>query len=241
MKSVRFFIMKPGCRIFLPCKNAPFLVVPSSQASKFSGFSYFQFRTHKFHTCSSRFSAFKTIFNNAQRSRSSQNRNWGQSGILSNTRCRDSCPRSHFLIACAASNIREMSTSVETHVNDKNFERIYVHGGLNAKPLAVEKINLDSNAMMNEDEIKSENLENEEEGDRLDETKSVRAGKEESEVEKEAWRLLRNAIVTYCGSPVGTLAANDPNDKLPLNYDQVFTRDFVSSAFAFLLKGEGKL
>ncbi|GAA0151425.1 hypothetical protein LIER_37286 [Lithospermum erythrorhizon] len=44
---------------------------------------------------------------------------------------------------------------------------------------------------------------------------------DESEVEKEFWRLMRNAIVT--------LVANDPNDKLPLNYDQVFIRDFVSS------------
>ncbi|XP_073278034.1 alkaline/neutral invertase A, mitochondrial-like [Primulina huaijiensis] len=241
MKSVRFFNMKPGCRIFLPCKSAPFLVVPFPQASKFSVCSNFQFRTHKFHTCSSRFSGFKTIFNNARRSCSSQNRNWGQSGILSNAHCPDSCPRSHFVIACAASNIRDLSTSVKTHVNDKNFERIYVHGGLNAKPLAVEKIDLDSNETINEDEIKSENLENDLKSERSDETKSVRAGKEESEVEKEAWRLLRNAIVSYCGSPVGTLAANNPNDKLPLNYDQVFIRDFVPSAFAFLLKGEGEI
>ncbi|KAL8477658.1 hypothetical protein ACS0TY_029818 [Phlomoides rotata] len=58
---------------------------------------------------------------------------------------------------------------------------------------------------------------------------------------KEAWRLLRNVVVSYCGSPVGTLAENDPNDKLPLNYDQVFIRDFVPSAFAFLLKGEGEI
>ena len=56
---------------------------------------------------------------------------------------------------------------------------------------------------------------------------SREVGKEESEMEKEAWKLLRNAVVTYCGSPVGTVAANDPNDKRPLNYDQVFIRDFV--------------
>ncbi|PPS10299.1 hypothetical protein GOBAR_AA10337 [Gossypium barbadense] len=41
-----------------------------------------------------------------------------------------------------------------------------------------------------------------------------------SEVEKEAWRLLKDAVVTYCGSPVGTVAANNPGDKQPLNYDQ---------------------
>ncbi|KAL8228872.1 hypothetical protein R6Q57_013772 [Mikania cordata] len=63
----------------------------------------------------------------------------------------------------------------------------------------------------------------------------------ETEVEKEAWRLLREAVVTYCGNPVGTLAANDPGDKMPLNYDQVFIRDFIPSALAFLLKGEGEI
>jgi hypothetical protein len=63
----------------------------------------------------------------------------------------------------------------------------------------------------------------------------------ESEAEKEAWRLLKEAVVTYCGNPVGTIAANYPNDKMPLNYDQVFIRVFVPSALAFLLKGEGRL
>ena len=40
---------------------------------------------------------------------------------------------------------------------------------------------------------------------------------------------------------MGTVAANDPGDKTPLNYDQVFIRDFVPSALAFLLKGEGEI
>ncbi|KAL2472599.1 G-type lectin S-receptor-like serine/threonine-protein kinase [Forsythia ovata] len=69
----------------------------------------------------------------------------------------------------------------------------------------------------------------------------VKANKKESEVEKEAWRLLRNAVVTYRNSSIGTVAANDPNDKMPLNYDQVFIRDLVPSALAFLLKGEGEI
>ncbi|KAI3824782.1 hypothetical protein L1987_06253 [Smallanthus sonchifolius] len=100
--------------------------------------------------------------------------------------------------------IVDYSTTLETGVNDKNFESSYVHGG----------------------------------GD-SDEP----AGKTvvETEMEKEAWRLLKEAVVTYCGNPVGTLAANDPGDKMPLNYDQVFIRDFVPSALAFLLKGEGEI
>jgi hypothetical protein len=59
-----------------------------------------------------------------------------------------------------------------------------------------------------------------------------------SSVEDEAWDLLRESVVNYCGSPVGTIAANDPNDSNPANYDQVFIRDFIPSGIAFLLKGE---
>lgn len=64
---------------------------------------------------------------------------------------------------------------------------------------------------------------------------------EESIFEKEAWELLKNATVYYCGNPVGTIAANDPSDPTPLNYDQVFIRDFIPSAIAFLLKGETEI
>lgn len=66
-------------------------------------------------------------------------------------------------------------------------------------------------------------------------TKKRREG---SLVEEEAWRLLIESMVYYCGSPVGTIAANDPLDSNKLNYDQVFIRDFIPSGIAFLLKGE---
>lgn len=56
--------------------------------------------------------------------------------------------------------------------------------------------------------------------------------------EDEAWDLLRASMVYYCGNPIGTIAANDPNDFSISNYDQVFIRDFVPSGLAFLLKGE---
>nr|CAB3446752.1 unnamed protein product [Digitaria exilis] len=59
-----------------------------------------------------------------------------------------------------------------------------------------------------------------------------------SSVDDEAWELLQESMVYYCGSPVGTIAANDPNDSDPMNYDQVFIRDFIPSGIAFLLKGE---
>ncbi|CAL9185223.1 unnamed protein product [Musa hybrid cultivar] len=59
-------------------------------------------------------------------------------------------------------------------------------------------------------------------------------------IEDEAWRLLQDSVVYYCGSPVGTIAAKDPSDSSSncLNYDQVFIRDFIPSGMAFLLKGE---
>uniref|UniRef100_A0A2P2JKD1 Alkaline/neutral invertase n=1 Tax=Rhizophora mucronata TaxID=61149 RepID=A0A2P2JKD1_RHIMU len=57
-------------------------------------------------------------------------------------------------------------------------------------------------------------------------------------IEDEAWDLLRDSVVYYCGSPVGTIAANDPTSSNVLNYDQVFIRDFIPSGIAFLLKGE---
>lgn len=57
-------------------------------------------------------------------------------------------------------------------------------------------------------------------------------------IEDEAWKLLQESVVTYCGSPVGTIAARDPTCSDALNYDQVFIRDFIPSGVAFLLKGE---
>lgn len=57
-------------------------------------------------------------------------------------------------------------------------------------------------------------------------------------IEDEAWDLLRDSVVYYCGSPIGTIAANDPTSSNVLNYDQVFIRDFIPTGIAFLLKGE---
>lgn len=76
--------------------------------------------------------------------------------------------------------------------------------------------------------------------DTSEETKSASQKRRLSSVEDEAWRLLQESIVFYCGSPVGTIAALDPtpSDGNVLNYDQVFIRDFIPSGIAFLLKGE---
>ncbi|XP_042014375.1 alkaline/neutral invertase E, chloroplastic-like [Salvia splendens] len=66
----------------------------------------------------------------------------------------------------------------------------------------------------------------------------LREGNTDS-IEDEAWDLLRESIVYYCNSPVGTIAAKDPSESINvLNYDHVFIRDFIPSGIAFLLKGE---
>ncbi|CAM8942736.1 unnamed protein product [Rhodiola kirilowii] len=54
----------------------------------------------------------------------------------------------------------------------------------------------------------------------------------------EAWEALRRSMVHFRGHPVGTIAAFDHASEEVLNYDQVFVRDFVPSALAFLMNGE---
>lgn len=165
-----------------------------------------------------------------------------QSRVFSST-----CNGGLSLITRASLNVRNYSTSVETRVNENNFERLYVQGGLNVKPVVVERIDKDEDIGRDEKESivvveEGESLNNDNSGAGLNEIEVLSGGiEEETAVEREAWRLLKEAVVTYCGSPVGTLAASDPADKLPLNYDQVFIRDFVPSALAFLLKGEGEI
>ncbi|TYJ49178.1 hypothetical protein E1A91_A01G116000v1 [Gossypium mustelinum] len=53
----------------------------------------------------------------------------------------------------------------------------------------------------------------------------------------EAWENMKRSIFYYRRQPVGTVAAMDHSVE-ELNYDQVFVRDFVPSALAFLMNGE---
>ncbi|XP_020599156.1 probable alkaline/neutral invertase D [Phalaenopsis equestris] len=57
----------------------------------------------------------------------------------------------------------------------------------------------------------------------------------------EAWEALRRSLVYFRGQPVGTIAAVDHASEEVLNYDQVFVRDFVPSALAFLINGEPEI
>ncbi|GLT71575.1 hypothetical protein SLA2020_435840 [Shorea laevis] len=166
-------------------------------------------------------------------------------------------PRSGFSLSGALSGrifesfvaptLRYLSTSVENRVNETNFQKIYVQNGIDVKPLVVERIDKDEGISGEKDSrievpsadkvVDKEDIEGR---NGVSVTKSNEKEKQ-GEIEEEGWRLLDNAVVMYCGSPVGTVAANDPGDKQPLNYDQVFIRDFVPSALAFLLRGEGEI
>ncbi|KAM3752455.1 hypothetical protein ACB098_03G019900 [Castanea mollissima] len=223
MNTIRFLIkpaMKPTSKILVSCRNSQFFN-PNSQT-----------QAHPFRVLvASRFIHNTHMAFRFPSSGFYQSKPNGIGGFSNG--------RGSYIVS------RVLSTSVETRVNENSFERIYVqgnNGGMNVKPLVVERIDKDENLVGEEGsrieveggvgDVNLRNLEG------LIEPKVV---VEESEVEKEAWRLLREAVVYYCGSPVGTVAANDPGDKQPLNYDQVFIRDFVPSALAFLLKGEGEI
>ncbi|KAG9454939.1 hypothetical protein H6P81_007843 [Aristolochia fimbriata] len=56
----------------------------------------------------------------------------------------------------------------------------------------------------------------------------------------DAWECLRRSVVYFRGTMVGTIAAQDPSSET-LKYNQVFVRDFVPSALAFLMNGEAEI
>ncbi|XP_050372361.1 alkaline/neutral invertase C, mitochondrial isoform X2 [Argentina anserina] len=151
--------------------------------------------------------------------------------------------RGVLVIRNVASDFRNHSTSVDSQVNGKSFESIYIQGGLNVKPLVIERIETGNGDVVKEEESRVE-VNGANVNVNIGDSKGLNDSKVEtelSETEKEAWSLLRESVVDYCGNPVGTLAAIDPADKTPLNYDQVFIRDFVPSALAFLLNGEPEI
>lgn len=241
MKSISSVAMKPACRIPISPRNSSLFGLPlvKSKVNVLPNSSNYQFKNRNFRTCTSSILSLRSILKRNQRPCSALPRlSWGQARVFSS-----SCfgggftNRGCLVVASVASDVRNFSSAVETRINDKNFERIYVQGGINVKPLVVERTR-------NDEDEGTENVDSSEVrtpgGEEEAKVLKTKAG-EESQIEKEAWRLLQNVVVTYCGSPVGTLAANDPNDKLPLNYDQVFIRDFVPSALAFLLKGETEI
>lgn len=170
--------------------------------------------------------------------------------LLSTTRLSRALPRQGIFTAAASHcHSRFFSASVESQagVDKGGFDRISAQGlnfNLNLKPLVVQD-RIDDADAAGQGEAgggEADQLGGEKDPS-LGDCCVVEVGREGSggEMEREAWGLLRKAVVSYCGTPVGTVAANDPADSQPLNYDQVFIRDFIPSAIAFLLNGEGDI
>ncbi|KAL5582642.1 hypothetical protein UlMin_015084 [Ulmus minor] len=243
--------MKPTCRILSSCRNSTFFGFSTAKCLhnlSFNGNSSklcrnFE-RNCQFHSNPVYKSGFPRVSDDNHKYFRVPDWSFGQSGVISRPCNVGATARGVFVIASVASKFRNLSTSVETRVNENNFEKIYVKGGINVKPLVVEKIDKDEDIVGGGEDSGIEAFDEKvltENQEASGEAKVEPIKREETISEKEAWKLLRDAVVTYCGSPCGTVAANDPGDKQPLNYDQVFIRDFVPSALAFLLKGEGEI
>lgn len=236
--------MKPCCRMILSCKNSSIFgySFPKCTHTMVHNLSKTQFKLYGsrgYVSCSNKLLGYRCVIHPNRKAFFGSGSDWGQPRVFMSG-CRvNNGGRS---VVNVASNYRNHSTSVEGHVNDKSFERIYVHGGLNVKPFVIERVEKEENLRKEECrvEVNGSNV-NIDNSKGLNGSKILSRMREVSEVEKEAWELLRGAVVDYCGNPVGTVAASDPADSTPLNYDQVFIRDFVPSALAFLLNGEGEI
>lgn len=236
--------MKPYCKLLLACKNRATCVLQNHPSSNgLSGNSWYMRlnfgHNRRIHGSSDKLLNSRPIISHPQRALLFVGKGFSSPRV---------CPSAGVIrtglsaIQCNTNtcDVRWCSSSaVDSRVNDKSFEKIYVHGGANIKPEVIERIHKAEEIVGREQGNDGEEIENAR--DRCPEIKVQKKERQETEMEKEAWSLLQNSVVTYCNSPVGTVAANDPNDKLPLNYDQVFIRDFVPSALAFLLKGEGEI
>ncbi|OVA08200.1 Glycosyl hydrolase family 100 [Macleaya cordata] len=244
--------MKSCCRILISSPTSSFFGFPSTNRhhSVINNLSNFRSRLvqyRRFHCNFPQIICFRRLFDLNQRSAFQvPDFNWDQSRVFSGY-CIIGENRVSPVVSNNNSEIRQkFSTSVESNVNEKNFEKIYIQGGVNVKPLVVEETDRSIDGVdKNEEEEGESSIENRKNSNaKIDNSKGLNASprkREESKIEKEAWDLLRSSVVNYCGSPVGTVAANNPADIHSLNYDQVFIRDFVSSALAFLLKGEGEI
>lgn len=241
--------MKPCCRILSSCKSP---LISGFSPTKFNDSAIMGIMSksrhlssthrHRYHTCNTQIVGNIRVTNLNRRDFSVSDSNWAHSRNFSTSFCvhiGSVRPRVVSLIPNVASDIRNQSTSVDSQANDTSFEKIYIQNGLNAKPLVFERIETDHGKL---EEVSRERCEGSDVNiDNLNDLSEDKVERKLSGIEKEAWKLLRGALVTYCGNPVGTVAANDPADKQPLNYDQVFIRDFVPSALAFLLNGEGEI
>lgn len=247
MSAIHLFgysTMKPSCRILGSCRNSSFFGYPPAKYHHNIAGNSSKFRIH-FDPNIHYLLGFRRIINETQKVFGLPSSHVYQSRVSSRFFGLCTTRSGASLGARVAPKVRNFSTSLHTSGNDNKSEKIYIQDGKDVKP-AVKEIADEDNSVVVQEESSVEVVREDvnvriSKGANAFEVVSSKSGGEETEMEKEAWKLLQNAVVNYCGSPVGTLAANDPGDKQPLNYDQVFIRDFVPSALAFLLKGEKEI
>ncbi|KAK6146250.1 hypothetical protein DH2020_020119 [Rehmannia glutinosa] len=245
--------MRPCCNVLILGRNSSIFGCPLLKRGHFTDINLPKsqlklcnlIKTNCFHN--NRVLKFSSVIDSNRRVFCGSGSNWSQSRVFSGSGIEKN-PNFRSVIANVASNIRKHSNSVESRVNENSFEKIYIQGGFNVKPLVIERIEKGQELEKKDEEKEKKynvkvNDGSNKNADQLSKSEIFEStlGRHVSEVEKEAWKLLRGAVVNYCGNPVGTVAATDPADKQPLNYDQVFIRDFVPSALAFLLNGEGEI
>ncbi|CAO2837619.1 unnamed protein product [Amaranthus hypochondriacus] len=227
--------MKPCSKFLSTCRNLTNFsrqpqICPLPPIENLSNFHSSFDHNRIIHSFPFRLIEFRCIFNHTQKNSYLNQTSFGQSRV--------GLGRNDFLVGCIDSGLRNCSSKVNPEINDKSFDSVYLQEGVDVKPLGDEETVIKGKHLREE---KGEAYEKIGDAEKKGDLRVEYGEREESEIEKEAWRLLRNSVVTYCNNPVGTVAANDPNDKLPLNYDQVFVRDFIPSALAFLMKGEGEI
>ncbi|KAL8151276.1 hypothetical protein V2J09_021084 [Rumex salicifolius] len=246
--SIGVSAIKPCCRAVIGYRssmvsglsNRSCIVINSS---KLQSVRFYRCKYHNRHASRTTSNRFGKGSNLNQKDFRVSVSNWGQTRPFRS--CGDSCrdiSKRVPVIVNVASDIRNHSTSVEGHTSETSFERLFIEGALGRKPLVIDTSSPD--LLEVGEQKKKIKVDEKRLYVNVDDLKDLKASPENQEVsesEKEAWELLRNSVVNYCGHPVGTVAANDPADKLPLNYDQVFIRDFAPSALAFLLKGETEI
>ncbi|XP_027349698.1 alkaline/neutral invertase A, mitochondrial-like [Abrus precatorius] len=237
--------MKPSSRVLVGYKNSLFLSrCHQTLAMSNSNIFYLNLDHSTMHYPFRSFE-FGRIMNGNQRVFGLPSSSFGQSKSLSLSARKTMGVVNAIFGVNFNSKARHFSGSIETRVNEKNGEKVYVKDCMHVKPLVAESVDKDEKNVEGEEEsrleVGEEDVNKENSGGLKNVTETKKMGDEETEVEKEAWELLQEALVTYCDTPVGTVAANDTENSQALNYDQVFIRDFIPSALAFLLKGENEI
>ncbi|KAL6535666.1 nuclear integrity protein 1 [Orobanche minor] len=241
--------MKPCCSVLILGRNSSIFRCPLVKRGRFTDVNLSRSQIVTRTSCLHRNNVlgFRSVVESNQSVFCGSGSSWGQSRFFSASGTDRNC-KFGSLIANVASNIRNHSSSVESCVKENScYEKLYIQGGFDLKPLVLERLQEGRDSVgrgkeydVNVSDVSKANIDQLDKDDNILESTLGRK-RHVSKVEEEAWDLLRGAVANYCGNPVGTIAANDPDDKQPLNYDQVFIRDFVPSALAFLLNGEGEI